>query len=200
MNGLFGTALEAIGFPVTRLSAGVMRQLGGEERMGRHLALRVELDQPWLADVGFGGSLLSPLPLSTGERDEAPYTVGLTETDDGYWRFSESAGEVPLSFDFRLDPADEAQLADRCHWQATDSESNFVLNFVAQKRFPDRHLALRGRVLSERGAEGVESRTIADADEFITVLREGFGIDEPRARAIWPRVTARHAELFDRAA
>jgi N-hydroxyarylamine O-acetyltransferase len=197
MNGLFGAALEAIGFDVTRLACGVMRHVHGDEKIGGHLALLVRFETPWLVDVGFGGSLLGPLPLAAGERDEAPFTVSLEETPDGYWRFTESAGSAPYSFDFRLNPAEQALLAAKCRFIATDPDSNFVLNFVAQKRFPGRHVALRGRVLTERGSDGATTHTIEDADEFLAVLAERFGIDEPRAREIWPRVVARHTELFE---
>jgi arylamine N-acetyltransferase len=197
MNGLFGAALEAIGFDVRRLACGVMRQFQGDEKIGGHLALLVSLETPWLADVGFGGSLLGPLPLVTGERDEAPFTVSLEETDDGYWRFTECAGSVPYSFDFRLDPAEHALLAAKSRFIATDPASNFVLNFVAQKRLPGRHVALRGRVLTERGPDGMATHTIENAGEFLAALAERFGIDEPRAREIWPRIVARHAELFE---
>jgi N-hydroxyarylamine O-acetyltransferase len=199
MNGLFGAALEAIGFQVTRLACGVMRQDGGEERIGTHLALLVDCEGPWLCDVGFGGSLLEPLPLAAGEREDGPYAVSLEPVEDGYWRFSESH-ETPFGYDFRAEPADEALLAAKRDWQSTHPESNFTLNFVAQKRHPDRHLILRGRVLTERGPQGATTHTIADADEFLTILAERFGIDEPRAREIWPRVVARHAELFEAAA
>jgi arylamine N-acetyltransferase len=107
MNGLFGAALEAIGFTVTRLSCGVMRQDGGEERMATHLALLVDCDGPWLSDVGFGGSLLEPLPLVAGSREDAPYSVSLERTHDGYWRYSERH-ETPFGYDFRAEPADES--------------------------------------------------------------------------------------------
>jgi hypothetical protein len=92
MNGLFGAALEAVGFDVMRISCSVMRQDGGAERMGTHLALIVECEGSWLCDVGFGGSLLEPLPLAAGEREDVPYIVSLEQTDDGYWRFTESSG------------------------------------------------------------------------------------------------------------
>jgi N-hydroxyarylamine O-acetyltransferase len=199
MNGLFGAALEAIGFDVRRLACGVMRQVHGDEKIGGHLALLVRLDTPWLADVGFGGSLLGPLPLVTGERDEAPFTISLEETQDGYWRFTESAGSAPYSFDFRLDPAKHALLAAKSRFIATDPASNFVLNFVAQKRLLGRHVALRGRVLTERGPDGTTTHTIENAGEFLALLTERFGIHEPRARDIWPRILARHAELFETA-
>ena len=86
MNGLFGAALQGIGFEVKRVSCGVMRQDGGEERMGTHLALLVECDGQWLCDVGFGGSLLEPLRLAAGERQDAIYAISLGQTADGHWR------------------------------------------------------------------------------------------------------------------
>lgn len=199
MNGLFGAALERIGFAVTRVSCGVMRQDGGDEKMGTHLALLVDCEGPWLCDLGFGGSLLEPLPLASSERRDAPYTVSLEPTGDGHWRFTERA-EEPFSYDFRAEPADEALLAAKRDWQATHPDSNFTLNFVALKRFPERQLVLRGRVLKERGPDGTTTHTIASADEFVTVLRDRFGIDEPKARDTWPRVVSRHADLFDAAA
>ncbi|MGZ3196647.1 MAG: arylamine N-acetyltransferase family protein [Croceibacterium sp.] len=198
MNGLFGAALQAIGFEVTRLSCGVMRQDGGDERMGTHLALLVECEGEWLCDVGFGGSLLEPLPLVAGERHDAPYTVSLYQTDDGYWRFTEAA-EAPFGYDFRAEPADEALLTAKRDWQASHPASNFTLNFVAQKRHPDSHIVLRGRVLTERSPDGTTAHTIGDAEEFVATLADRFGIDELRAGEIWPRVEVRHRELFEAA-
>jgi len=137
--------------------------------------------------------------LIEGQRIDEPYTVSLSQTEDGWWRFTEFA-DGPFSYDFHVEPADEARLAAKCHWQATHSESNFTLNFVAMKRMPGRQVILRGRVLTERGPQGTTTHTVADADELVATLAERFGIDEPRARDIWPRVLARHSELFETAA
>ena len=198
-NGLFGQALEAIGFSVTRLSCGVMRQDGGDERMGTHLALLVDCGGLWLCDVGFGGSLFEPLPLEPGEREQAPYKLSLQQVDDGYWRYTQHL-DAPFSYDFRAEPADEALFAEKCLWLARHPESNFTLNFIAQRRFPTRHLILRGRVLTEHGPEGTTSRTVTDSREFVETLAGRFGIDDPRAMEIWPQVLARHTELFETAA
>jgi N-hydroxyarylamine O-acetyltransferase len=201
MNGLFGWALGEIGFDVTRLSCGVMRHVLGEERMGTHLALLVRIDgEFWLADVGFGSAMREPLRLAAGEHYHQPFAVGLAETGDGHWRFSEWSGGEPFSFDFRAEPADEGLLAAKCHWQATAPDSTFVLNFVAQKRAAGRHLSLRGKVLTDRGAEGTSRRELSDADEFAAVLGAIFGIEHPDVRSIWPRICARHDELFTVAA
>ena len=197
MNGLFGAALEQIGFEVTRISCGVMRHVAGEERMGTHLALLVRIGgEEWLADVGFGSSLVEPVPLASAKHAHQPFPVELARTADGHWRFFEHSLDEPFSFDFRAEPADEALLADKCRWQASAAESNFVLNFVAQKRAGDRHIAVRGKVQTERSPNGETRRELADADEFAAVLAETFGIEHPEVRSIWPRIEARHAELF----
>lgn len=160
-------------------------------------ALLVRLGgEDWLADVGFGSSLVEPIPLAEDRHDHRPFEVGLARTEDGHWRFSEYASGEPFSFDFRAEPADEALLAEKCRWQASAAESNFVLNFVAQKRAGDRHIALRGKVLSERSPDGETRRELVDADEFAAVLVETFGIEHPDVRSVWPRIEARHAELF----
>jgi len=56
MNGAFAALLRALGFRVTLLSARVARPQGGEGPEFDHLTLRVDLEEPWLADVGFGES------------------------------------------------------------------------------------------------------------------------------------------------
>ncbi|WP_305095531.1 arylamine N-acetyltransferase family protein [Croceibacterium aestuarii] len=197
MNGLFGWALEQIGFTVTRVSCGVMQHVGGEARAGTHLALLVEADGgTWLADVGFGSSLGEPLPLVVAEHALLPFTVALSQPGDAQWRYTEYENPDGFSFDFSAAPADEALLAAKCRWQATAPQSNFVQNFVAQRRVGDSRIALRGKVLSEVGPSGRSSRELIDAGEFVAVLRGSFGIDEPRAASLWPKIEARHVEFL----
>ncbi|MCW3845880.1 arylamine N-acetyltransferase [Sphingomonas sp. LB-2] len=196
-NGLLGWALGEIGFEVRRISAGVMRVVRGDMALGNHLALIVMLDgQPWLVDVGFGGSQAAPLPLREGERLDTPFAVSLTEAN-GWWRFAERAGEGdPFSFDFRAEPADEALLAARCAALQADPESVFVQNLVVQQRQGDRHLTLRGRVFSIRSAEGEEKKLVDSADEFVTLLGDRFGLNLPEAAGLWDKVCVRHELLF----
>jgi len=65
MNGAFAALLRALGFKVTLLSARVPREDGSDGPEFDHLVLRVDLEEPWLADVGFGDSFLDPLRLET---------------------------------------------------------------------------------------------------------------------------------------
>src|SRR5581483_401406 len=82
LNGTFAGLLRALGFNVTLLSARVARANGGEGPEFDHLALRVDLDEPWLADVGFGESFVEPLRLEMGiEQTDPAGTFRLVEYD-----------------------------------------------------------------------------------------------------------------------
>ena len=196
-NGLFGRALTALGFGVTRLSGGVMRALRGEETMGSHLCLKVSAEGlDYLADVGFGSTQLEPVPLEEHDWTQTPMAGRVQRTQDGLWQFAIVSGPMPLSYDFHAQPADEALLARLCDWQARDAESIFVQNLVVQQRLPDGHLMLRGKVLTETGTDGSSERELGSAEELVDLLRTRFALDVPEAASLWPAVEARHAALF----
>jgi N-hydroxyarylamine O-acetyltransferase len=73
LNGAFAALLQALEFRVTLLSARVSGDQGKESPEFDHLTLRVDLDEPWLVDVGFGESFLEPLrmDLRTAQLDPA---------------------------------------------------------------------------------------------------------------------------------
>jgi N-hydroxyarylamine O-acetyltransferase len=198
MNGVMGWALGQIGFDVMRLSAGVMRALAGDAQLGNHLCLLVRLDQPYLVDVGFGGSLIEPLALRASARQDHPYRLELSELENGYWRFAEIAhgDDDAFSFDFRAAAADEALFAKKCQFLQTDPASPFTQNLVVQRRAVDTHLSLRGRMLVTTYATRVEEHMLASAEELVATLRDSFDLDVPEAATLWPSICARHKALF----
>jgi N-hydroxyarylamine O-acetyltransferase len=66
LNGALAALLRAIGFQVTLLSARVPREDDSDGPEFDHLALSIDVEEPWLADVGFGDSFLEPLGLRSG--------------------------------------------------------------------------------------------------------------------------------------
>jgi N-hydroxyarylamine O-acetyltransferase len=197
MNGLMGWALKQIGFVVMRVSGAVMRVRAGDAHLGNHLCLVVCLDERYLVDVGFGGSLAEPLALKASEREDCPYRLGLSEMDDGYWRFFEITHDgEPFSFDFRAAPADEMLLARKSRFLQTDPASPFIQNLVVQRRTANTHLSLRGRVLQVMHATRVDKKLLNSADELVATLRSSFDLDTPEAASLWPAICARHDALF----
>lgn len=195
-NGVLAAALRAIGFAVTRMSAGVMREVRGDAAMGSHLCLLVECEGPRLVDAGFGSWIGAPLPLETGTWVHDPLPVSLGTLEDGMWRLSATIGATAMSYDFHAAPADEDLLSRMCHWQANDPASVFVQNLTVQRRDAGQYLMLRGKVLSVVTAGGEERRELGSADELAEALRDLFLLDVPEAVTLWPAIEARHEALF----
>lgn len=195
-NGLLGRALAAIGFDVTRMSGGVLRQLRGDMAMGSHLCLKVTLERDYLADVGFGGGVGKPVPIAAGKHESDPIPFALNEAEDGYWRLVIDLGSTPMSYDFRSEPADEATLEQFCYWQGNDPDSVFVQNLVVQQRKAGEHVMLRGKVLTCTTAQGQQVSELGSADELVATLSKRFALDIPEAATLWEPISTRHEALF----
>jgi N-hydroxyarylamine O-acetyltransferase len=197
MNGLFGAALDEIGFKVTRLAGGVHRKIRGEAAVGNHLVLLVDLDgAPWITDVGFGDGSRDPFPLKEGPFSAAGYDFALEKLDADWWRMrNHEFGGAP-DYDFTLEPADPAHLAAKCHELQTSPQSIFVMTAICQRHTPDMIYLLRGRALRRVRPGWKKDHLIASADEFVEVLARDFDLDLPEAAALWPRICTRHEELF----
>jgi N-hydroxyarylamine O-acetyltransferase len=155
-------------------------------------------EDSWLVDVGFGGSLLHPIPLREETHYHPPFTVGLRQLDSGGWQFWESRGDGEFSFDFEHEPADEGAMSDRCDYLQTSPESGFVQNLVCQLRRPESHIVLRGRVLTELTPDGKSERVLDSADELVATLGDEFNLNVPEAAHLWGRICKRHDELAAR--
>lgn len=195
MNGLLAWALTELGFEVTRICGGVMRAMRGDEAFGNHLVLAVQLEQPWIADVGLGDGILQPIPLVEGETVQGERRFRLENLAGDEWRFHNHAGRLPPSFDFFARPADEALIAATCDVLQADPESMFRQNLVCQRMAPDGggHTLL-GRVLTDLGSG---RRTLLNSEaELRTTLQTTFGLQLPDLDGLWDNIVDRHETLF----
>ncbi len=197
MNGTFGWALKELGFDVTRATGAVMREAMGDAAEGNHLVLKVALAEgTYLADVGFGDGPRDPIRVTPGAFQSAGFEFGLNRIDDRWWRLTNHPHGAAKSFDFNIEPADEALLAAKCTFLQTSPQSPFVQNLVAQRHVADGLSILRGKVLRKVRPDAVEETMIESANELVSVLRGGFDLDVPEAALLWPKICARHEELL----
>lgn len=196
MNGLFGWALERIGFRVMRMTGAVLRAERGDSAIGNHLALTVDLDEPYLVDVGLGDGPSEPIPLREGRYRQVWRTVRLERLEGDWWRFHNHGLAFAGSFDFRRQPADWDLLARQCQWLQTDPHSRFVQNLVCLRHRPDGVTALVGRVLKTVDAEGSRDHILETPEAHAEALVTQFGIKLPDAAGLWPKIARRHDELF----
>ena len=198
MNGLFGWALREVGFEVSRVHGAVLRAERGDAAIGNHVVLLVQLDETWVADVGFGDGVIEPIPLRDAAFEQRGFRYRLERTDDGFWRLHNHAYGGAATFDFATKPADEALFAARCDSLQMSPDSPFVMNLVCQRFADDGYEVQRGRVAKRIRPGGVDSWLLNDAGELLERLRTAFGLDVPEVGRLWPRIVQRHAELFDR--
>jgi len=179
LNGMFGALLRELGFRVTMLSAEVAREAGGFSPEFDHLALRVDLDEPWLADVGFGDGFRLPLNLNDDaaqEQDGRMYRI----TVDGEYRvlLRRDTDDWTPQFRFTLRPRALEDFAERCRFHQTSPESHFTLGRICTLATPEGRVTLSGlRLIVTTGAERTE-RLVAGEGEYAAVLRQTFGVIE----------------------
>jgi N-hydroxyarylamine O-acetyltransferase len=157
LNGLFGTALTALGFRVSLLSARVWRKAG--RAWGPHydhLALLVRLEQPYLVDVGFGDSFRSPMPLTSGIRSDVSGAYRLVSgewADELVLQYSSGHGHWRPLFRVSLEPRPFQAFAEMNLWQQTSPASPFVGRAVFTLARPWGRLTLTDRhaIESRRG-------------------------------------------------
>lgn len=179
MNGAFGALLTALGFKVTLLSA---RVSGGDGREGPefdHLALRIELEEPWLADVGFGDSFVEPLLLKPDlEQEEFGRSYRLTPAGSGLYLEANADGAWTKQYLFSLQARQLSEFAGMCHYHQTSPDSPFTRKRVCSLATPEGRITVTGDKLIET-RNGVRQERALTEEERIAILWERFGVQLP---------------------
>jgi N-hydroxyarylamine O-acetyltransferase len=173
LNGLLAAVLTGMGFRVSLLSAGVAREAGGFSPDFDHLALLVQLDGEWLADVGFGESILDPVPFHQPGGGE--YRL---EPEGAAWTLFRA--QQPR-YRFTLEPHALVEFAGMCHYHQTSPESQFTKNRMVTQATPDGRVTLSNNRLIETRGETREERPVSARAEFAALCQQYFGITDPSA-------------------
>jgi len=185
LNGLFSLALDALGFRVTRLGARVV-YLGDVNAYPprTHMLLRVDVgDESWIADVGFGGMVLTaPLRLAVDVVQETPHEpFRIVRWRDEYLMESlVREAWVPLyRFTLQEQAASDYELG---NWYvSTHPTSLFVNLLMASRPAPGLRYALRNNELAiHRMNGGAERQTLTTGNELRTALVDLIQIELPR--------------------
>ncbi len=191
MNGLFGAALAAIGFSVTRLCGGVRRADFGDQAIGNHLTLRVDLDRPYLAEVGLADGIIAPVPLQIGDFEQRGLGFAIEQADGVWLRFRNHRHGLAPSFDFQPDLADERAMVVAHNWLMNDAASPFTANLAMFRHFPDRIEGILNTTHRVVTAGGLVETPIAGFAAFKRLLTEVFALDLPDAAAVWRKAEER---------
>lgn len=188
MNGLFGAALAALGFRVTRLCGGVDRDKLGEMAIGNHLTLRVDLDRPYLAEVGVADAIIEPVPMAVGPISQRGFDFSIAPVQDGWMRFNNHARGMATSFDFRPDHSDEAAMAATHGWLMQDPGSPFTHALAVLRHTDDGYVALQNDVLRRVTASSLSEQPVTSADHLAETLATVFDIEVPAPGRVWEKI------------
>jgi N-hydroxyarylamine O-acetyltransferase len=179
LNSAFAALLRTLGFPTTLLSARVAREAGGESPEFDHLILRVDLQDPWLADVGFGDSFLEPLRLESGREQADPAgTFRLMQLDQRQQLEKlESSGRWKRQYSFALHPRSLNDFAGMCHYHQTSPESHFTQNRICSRATPDGRITLSSMKLIVTRNGQRQERMLSSESEWNSALQEFFGVN-----------------------
>ncbi|MFF5228159.1 arylamine N-acetyltransferase [Dactylosporangium sp. NPDC000521] len=180
LNGAFAALLAWLGYEVTLHSCRVWTG----ERFGvplDHMALRVQLDAPYLVDVGFGRFAQHPLRMDVidpqldpaGVFEVLPEGADLAVRGDGGWEYLldqrpfELGDFTPLSW-----------------WHRTSPASHFTQKLTCSIVTDTGRVTLSGRTLittadpagGSGGSGGRTERVLEDDAEVLAVYRDMFGI------------------------
>jgi N-hydroxyarylamine O-acetyltransferase len=174
LNGAFSFLLRELGFKVTLLAAKVFGPDGWLGPPFDHLALRVDLDEPWLVDVGFGRFSRHPLRL---------YGVDAQHDPDGEFVLLDGPdGDIDVHQDgvpgYRLETRARqlSEFVPMAWWHSTSPASHFTQGPTCSLPTAGGRITLAGDRLIE-SIDGVRTeRTLAGDQEILDAYRVNFGI------------------------
>lgn len=178
LNGLFGELLSAMGFRVQMLSARVRREDGGFGPEFDHMLLRVELEEPWLVDVGFGDSFVDPIIFHAGGADQVDghrYVV-LPMGEEWQLLREDEQGQLPL-YVFRDVPHPFSDYQKMCTFHQTSPESHFTTSWICSRATPDGRITLANMRLIVTREASREEILLSTEGDLRRCLREAFDLE-----------------------
>ena len=173
LNGLFAALLRELGFDATLHAAQVFSPDGSLGPPLDHAAIRVELDEPWLVDVGFGRFGRWPLRLSGVDAQRDP--------EGEFLALDASHGDVDILMDgkpqYRLErrPRPLADFVPMAWWQSTSPKSHFTQQLTCSRPTSQGRVTLSGDRLIET-VDGVRHELRLGSEGIRAAYRVYFGM------------------------
>jgi len=173
--------LKNIGFNVQFISGEIRARDGSFGAPFDHMALKVELDQPYLVDVGFGDSFLTPLKITTTEQQ--PQTSGtfhLEQEGEVYYlerRNGDNRSHAKTLYRFTLQAREPSEFDGMCHYHSTSPQSHFTQRLVCSRPTENGRVTLSENKLIITEDHQRHESTLHSEDERRAALMRYFGID-----------------------
>ncbi len=179
LNGLFYLLLKELGYNAKMISARVNNPKGGWGEEFDHMAIIVNLEEQWLADVGFGDSFIEPLKfeLDTVQENINGY-YKIVKHDYEYFKLTKSADgkELAGEYIFTLKERQLEEFENMNDYQQTSPDSHFRKGKVCTIANEKGRVTLSNDKLTITEGENKIITEIKDEKDFNEKLFEYFGI------------------------
>ena len=183
LNGLFAAVLEQLGFCVTRLGVSLRnKDTGRWTSPFAHLGLRVDLEEPWLVDVGLNDPFRAPLRLCSGTEQSdgwADYRLDLEPA--GTWLLALREPGQPWEARYRFDAVPRAleDFVPSSDTLQTSPESPFRAGYLCCQARAEGRVTVTGHRVLVVDRAGRHEKPLLDQAAFVRAMREHLGLDLP---------------------
>lgn len=193
-NRLYADMLSDLGIASRPLLARVrLGMAAGDIPPRSHVLLLADLaGTQWIADAGFGGSYVPPMPLEDGAlaqtKDGAQHRLRHVAMPQGEWLLERAGAHAhtdgrafdtadwQMQYSFDLAYVDQSDLAQANHWTATWPASRFCTVPAISRVLPQGFASLSATCLRMTSDNVKADTVIASAGQWRSVLDEIFGI------------------------
>ncbi len=179
-NTLFARLLESLGFRIRLVSARVVLADGRLSSEFDHMAILVELEEPWLADVGFGDTFTKPLRLRPGLIQlEEGRAYRLDKSGDSYLLQQNLQGQGwKTQYQFTIQARQVADFQEMFLFHQHSPQSHFKKAPLASLVIPGGRKTLSGNKLIHTSFLGDRTEKDIAPDDYLNVLYQEFGVSK----------------------
>lgn len=205
LNGTFALLLTELGYTVQMHRGGVQTATRPAVVDASHMILTVSdlPDAPgetWMADLGLGDGLFTPLALKPGTTRQEPYDLTLRRSEivDG-WRLDHDPRSSLTGADFESAPVTIDAFAEQHATLSRSPDSSFVRTASAYRRTPKSTILLRSLGLMEISADSVDNRIVETPEDYFTLLADVFHLPLPHLNPtqrdhLWQRAVTQYEQ------
>lgn len=189
LNGLFAALLEQLGFCVTRLGVSLWnRESGRWTSPFAHLGLRVDLEEPYLVDVGLDDPFRAPIRLRAGlEQSDGWASFLLEREEEGTWLLAlrEPGAPWEARYRFEKEPRSLEDFIPSAEYLQASPDSPFRKDYLCGLARDEGRVTVTGQRVVVVDRAGRRETTLVDQAAFERALWEHLGLDLPAiARAL----------------
>ncbi|HLR10319.1 MAG TPA: arylamine N-acetyltransferase [Sporosarcina sp.] len=177
LNGLFQYFLSELGYACHLVGATVMRPDGSWAKEHTHAAIVVDVDQPYLVDVGFGAyTPRVPIPLGSDAKTPIDEIYATKKVDEHVFDLIwEENGERKTLYRFHTDEKSLIDFHEGCIFNQVSTQSTFTHVDIVSLGTKSGRLILQDHLLKEHCGAIYQEHPLT-AEEKTHVLAQRFSI------------------------